>query len=138
MPNELEQQVAELSYLMDDSATVKLAKSNRIIFEADRDQVFEDVPLHWPIFLLSGVIIGLLAIYLASRLKNNNRRFDRLLFSLYHFMVGVILGIPGIGLFLMATLTDHTVTFYNENLIFVNLITFLIIENTESRELFCI
>ena len=44
-----------------------------------------------------------------------------------HFIACLIFGIPGLILFILSLFTDHTVTYYNENLYLANPLTILFI-----------
>ncbi|MBD3225522.1 MAG: DUF4105 domain-containing protein, partial [Caldithrix sp.] len=126
LPDELERQVRELQYTTSDGDTIKLAQSTNIVHAADREAIPETVYLHWPGALLIGLIVGGAAWFLVYwRVNNPNRFSPRAGLSFYHIFIGIIFGIPGLGLTLVASFTDHQVAYYNENLLMINLLTFL-------------
>jgi lysylphosphatidylglycerol synthetase-like protein (DUF2156 family) len=48
------------------------------------------------------------------------------LFGLFNILIGLFAGLFGLFLTLVSLFTDHTITYYNENLFLTNPITFLI------------
>ncbi len=126
LPDELERDVHEMTYV--DSAGIchPLSVNYRIWYNAHRPPVPRTVPRHeigaFFISLLLGFII-VLTVWL--EIKKPYRWFQ-LLFSIYNFILGLILGIPGLILFFTMFFTDHEVTFHNENILLAHPLTLLI------------
>lgn len=127
LPDELERRVGELMIPAEDGSMRPLVSDTNIFYKSDRHPVFEKRPIHWPHALLSGFIIGLLAIALAFWLKSTTNPWAEVSYGIYTTSIGIVLGIPGLLLALLSSFTDHSVTFYNENLIFINPFTSLFI-----------
>lgn len=125
LPDELEHRVGELIIKSEDGKIQPLVSSKYIFYKADRDQVFKNIPLHWPLALLSGIVIGLIAIILVLWLKNSTNPWKNVIYGIYVTILGILIGIPGLFLALLVSFTNHSVTFFNENLIFINPLTFL-------------
>ena len=125
LPDELEYYVGELMIPDKDGKMHPLVSDYYIFYKSDRKPVFKEIPVHWPIALLSGLIIGLFAISIVYWLRNSSNSWTRVIYGIYVTMIGILLGIPGLFLALLSSFTDHSVTYYNENLIFVNPLTFL-------------
>ena len=125
LPDELKARVGELKIPSIDGKFLPLVSDTYYFYKADRNQVYKDVPVHWPLSLLSGSVIGLLAIALVFLMRNSKNPWLRVMYGIYITLIGILIGIPGFILALLASFTNHTVTFYNENLIFVNPLTFL-------------
>jgi len=127
LPEELEQNIAEISYKDDSGNTRKLVESNFTFFQAkDREPLPEGAPSHWPVGLTIGILSAVIVIICTIGYKKN-MRYMKLLFGVIHIMVGIVYGIPGLVLFLMSFFTDHIVTYHNENLLLANPFTFLMI-----------
>lgn len=125
LPDELEYHLGELEIPDEEGKMQPLVSDLNIFYKADRDPVFETIPLHWPLALLSGFVFGLLALALVIWLKNSGNPWTNVIYGIYITLIGMVVGIPGLMLALMASFTEHSVTFYNENLIFINPLTFL-------------
>ena len=125
LPDELEKHIGELEIPDEEGKMQPLVSDSNIFYKANRDPVFEAIPLHWPLALLSGFVIGLLALALVFWLKNSSNPWANVIYGIYITLIGMVVGIPGLMLALMASFTEHSVTFYNENLIFINPLTFL-------------
>ncbi len=127
LPDELERQVLKFSYIDSLGMKHKLAEDRFIFYKAHRPPVPEVPPRHWPYALLIGMLLGLLGTVIAYRF---NKHFDyrwRIVYGTYNFLLGLLIGIPGLTLTFLASFTEHTVTYHNENLLMANMITFLLI-----------
>ena len=65
-----------------------------------------------------GLAIGLMSVFL-------KQRGFRIFYGATSIVAGLAIGISGALLFFMSLFTNHTVTFWNENLFFANVFTFL-------------
>jgi len=127
LPEELERNVADFSYKDDSGHKRKLVKSNHHFFQAkERESLPEGVPAHWPFGLIIGLTSAAISIILAIGYKRRIK-YMRQLFGVYHIVIGIVYGIPGLALFFMSFFTDHVVTYHNENLLLANPFTFLLI-----------
>ena len=127
LPEELERNISEFTYVDQSGNTRKLVESNYTFFQAkDRDPLPEGAPAHWPTGLTIGLLSAVLSVLVAIG-YSRKMKYTRILFSIFHLAVGFIYGIPGLVLFLMSFFTDHTVTYHNENLLLANPFTFLFI-----------
>ena len=127
LPVELERNIADFSYQDEYGDTRKLVKSDYTFFQAkNRVPLPEGAPAHWPIGLIIGLISAVIAIFGAIGYKKNSK-YMRALFGVFHIVIGIVYGIPGLTLFLMSFFTDHVVTYHNENLLLANPFTFLFI-----------
>ncbi|MBN2425487.1 MAG: DUF4105 domain-containing protein [Calditrichaceae bacterium] len=127
LPDELEAHILRLTYPDSTGQDSKLAKEQFTFFKAERAPIPEDAPDHYALMIISGALLALLSfstawyyVYHTTGIKG------RVFFGLYHSILGFIIGLPGLGLGLMASFTDHSVTYYNENLLLSNPLTFLI------------
>ncbi|MBN1407564.1 MAG: DUF4105 domain-containing protein [Calditrichaceae bacterium] len=127
LPDELEKYVGELM-IPDTNDTMRPLVSDRYIFyKSDQNPVYDEIPVHWPLAVLSGLVIGFLAITIVFWLRSSLSSWARVMYGIYLTMIGIVLGIPGLFLAVVSSFTDHSVTYYNENLIFVNPLTFIFI-----------
>lgn len=124
LPSELKEQVESLTYRTPDGDEVPLVEETQLIYEASRDNVpTEPTPL-WPYTGLLGLIAGLLGFWFARSYETTDRKSWRLLLGAHHFLVGLLFGIPGL-VAVVFHFTDHTVTYFNENVLLWNPFTFV-------------
>jgi len=128
LPDELEETVRDLDYETASGETRELVEDTTVFHDADRRRIPEKAPAHWPWALLMGVILGLGAFAWAAWWRRRHEDGTRrVAFGLYNTMVGSLVGIPGLLLFVMSLITNHRVTYWNENLFFANPLTFAIL-----------
>ena len=127
LPEDLEQNIADFSYKDNSGNMRKLVKENYTFFQSKaRDPLPEGAPAHWPLGLVIGFLSAGIAIVGAIGYAKK-KKYVNLLFGIFHILVGIVYGIPGFVLFLMSFVTDHVVTYHNENLLLANPFTILII-----------
>ena len=127
LPEELERNISEFNYLDEAGVRRPLVKSTYTFFNAKgRKPLPAGVPDHWPTGLIIGITSGVLGFILATGLKKN-KKFFQSGFAIYHLIIGIIYGIPGLILLFMSFFTDHIVTYHNENLLLANPFTFLLL-----------
>jgi hypothetical protein len=120
LPSEMEMVMDNLEYDSDEGVLKKIVKNRLVHYESKSVPVVpENAPIHWPYTMIIGIVLGTVSFILIYLNKNK-------LFIFYNMLTGLIFGFIGTLLFLMSTITDHTVTYYNENLFFANPLTFLI------------
>lgn len=125
LPDELERQVDALRYRDETGSQVPLVLTRRTVFAATRAPVPERPPTTWPWVLSFSSAVAGLALGLALWWARGGTGAARVAFGLLELVVGFVYGLPALVLFLMATLTEHKVTHFNENLLLANPITFL-------------
>jgi hypothetical protein len=122
LPMELEAAVAEFTYRDDAGNPVALVSRSATLHDADRPEPDERPALMWPWTLALGLAFAAAALALA-RARSRGRRWGQVGFGLHTCFIGALYGLPGLGLTLAALFTDHTVAYWNENLLLANPIT---------------
>jgi hypothetical protein len=120
LPLKLEKHAADFTYVNPDGERVPLVSETYTLTEAPhRPPVLENPPRPIPLFLSSGVVLAALALFFL-RFQWRDRRILRIGYAAYTSLVCFVLGVIGTVLFFMALFTDHSVTYRNENLLFIN------------------
>jgi hypothetical protein len=125
LPDELERQVASLQVTGSDGQKAPLVAKNWEFYKSDRKPPPEEPPSYGPWMLLLGLAIGGSAVGLAYW-GRRGARLPRVLLGLEQLVLGLVLGFPGTVLMIMWLVTDHTVTYHNENLFLANPLTLLV------------
>jgi hypothetical protein len=125
LPGELERQVAHMQYIDEHGARVPLVSATRVVFEARRPGVPDRPATRWPWALLLGTCAGA-ALCATAWFVARGSRLARVLFGAEHALLGLTLGVLGTVGFLMWTLTEHSVTYGNENQWLANPLTLLL------------
>jgi hypothetical protein len=123
LPDELERLVRSADYIDERGQKQKLVNTAYSVFEARRAPVPAAPNRGWPPLLAFGALLGGLALAL-SRFVAGGSRVARVLLGLHHMLLGVMVGVPGLVLFLFL-FTTWEVTHYNENLFLANPLSFL-------------
>jgi hypothetical protein len=124
LPDELEKQVAEFQVTGADGQKAPLVARGYDYFKSTRTPPPAEPPGYGPWVLLLGLALGGGAVGLAFW-ERKGSRLARVLLAVENMVVGLVLGFPGTALFVMWLITDHTVTFRNENLFLANPLTLL-------------
>ncbi|HEX8701084.1 MAG TPA: DUF4105 domain-containing protein [Myxococcaceae bacterium] len=124
LPDELEKQVGEFQVAGTEGQKVPLVARSYDFFKSTRSPPPSEPPNYGPWVLLVGLALGGGALGLAFW-ERKGSRLARVLLGLENMVVGLALGFPGTALFVMWSITDHTVTFRNENLFLANPLTLL-------------
>jgi hypothetical protein len=127
LPEELEQQVAHMQYVNSRGVHVPLVAASYSVFDAERPPAPGAPNRTWPFTLALGFGFGLAAWLTALWLSRTGSSFARRLLGAQHALFGLLFGLPGLLGFLMWTLTEHTVTYRNENQLLANPLTLLLV-----------
>jgi putative effector of murein hydrolase LrgA (UPF0299 family) len=127
LPEELEHQVARLHYRNAEGQSVPLVESSYVVFEAERPAAPE-----WPNrAYLGGAMVGIGIAFLVAMTafwaSTSAGTLALRVLGLEHAAFGLVFGLPGLLGALMWWLTEHTVTYHNENLLLSNPLTFLLL-----------
>ncbi|MFP2929343.1 DUF4105 domain-containing protein [Pyxidicoccus sp. 3LG] len=126
LPDELEAQVAALQVKGADGQVQSLAsKSWNFHASPTRKRPPAEPPPWGPWILALGLALGGAAVGLAAWERKRGSRVARMLLGLENALLGLVLGLPGTALFIMWLVTNHTVTYRNENLFLANPLTLL-------------
>jgi hypothetical protein len=117
LPAEFEAWLETVTVDGDDGVRRPLVSTRRFIHAARRASAPP------PLSLTTAVTLGVLAGAAIVAIGCWRRR----LVGLLAMLVGLVVGGPGTVLFVMATLTDHHVTWGNENLVFANPLTLMLV-----------
>jgi hypothetical protein len=127
LPDELEKYIKKTVITDSLGNRYALAGKEEIYFKAERTPTPARPAGHALWFLLSGLAIGGFIVFSGFIMRNNPLGWGGTLFGALQALLGILLGIPGIILFVLATFTEHDVTYYNINLFFAHpLFLFLI------------
>lgn len=128
LPIRLENWVEKLEYENDQGEMVELAGDSRIFYDSGRPPLPDKPLTRWPYWLAFGLFVGGLATGIGRwRQWNPEHRGARVAYGVVQMLVGLLIGVLGLGLFVMASFTDHQVTYWNENLFLANPLTFLVL-----------
>ncbi len=124
LPEELEDRVLEFEWEDPDGQVRPLALREHEVYRAeDRPPPPEEPPTHWPWWLLAGMALGAVGVAIGLRGRRRPGRASRIAYGCYHLSVGLLLGLVGLLLGVMAIGTEHTVTYWNQNLFWANPLT---------------
>ncbi len=123
LPQELETLVARTQYVDAQGNTVPLVAEEQVWFKSTRAPVPANPPGYAVVLLLLGLAVGGSAFGLATWHRRTRSRLPRVLLGIENALLGLVLGLPGTALLLMGLVTNHTVTFRNENLLLANPVT---------------
>ncbi|MFU8804582.1 MAG: DUF4105 domain-containing protein, partial [Bradymonadaceae bacterium] len=124
LPQELEERVDEFHYVDENGDLIPLVKERTIYFEGNQPPVPEKPRLLWPWALLLSALGGTLAVVIGRWYRADpGQRRRRVVFGLYHTGMGFLMGVPGLILGMMWLFTEHTVTYWNQNLFWSSPVT---------------
>lgn len=123
LPEELEAQVASTVYVDEAGESKALVARAAQVHLSSREPVPGKPPSYAGWLLALGLVLGGIPVALA--LGRSRSRGRRVLLGVFHSAVGLVFGLPGLVLCLMWLITEHTVTWWNENLLLANPLTFL-------------
>jgi hypothetical protein len=125
LPGELERQVGRMHYVDERGQSVPLVTATQIVFEPERAAVPEWPARSWPWTLLLGCASGAALLLTALWMRRVRSRAARVLLGAQQAVFGLAFGTLGTLGFLMWMLTEHTVTYRNENQLLANPLTLL-------------
>ncbi len=117
LPAELAMSIDNFEYKDADGNLVPLVKNRTVYATSTRAPIPDEPGLLWPFTLLFGLAAAGIAIALARARK-------RRLLGLHTALIGLVFGIPGMILAFFGLFTDHSVTFWNQNIFLANPLTF--------------
>ena len=119
LPAELEAAVSKLMITDENGEISPFVKNKTVYNRAEgRALIPEMPPRRWPIGLIAGAILAILAVLL--RHKAEDSIAARRGFALLSALLTLILGMAGSLLLFMACFTDHSFAYWNQNLLFIN------------------
>lgn len=125
LPDVLAQELAQATYVDATGKRVPLvARTLDYHRSVTRRPVPANPPHDWPWLLGLGALLGLLAIAF-GRLASAGRKLGRVLLGAQSALLGLVLGLPGTILLVMWIVTNHDVTFHDENLFLANPLTLM-------------
>ena len=128
LPEELEQAVLDFEWRDDEGEVRNLSRREHELYRAtDRDPVPSETQTQWPWWLLLGSVLGALGVAIGWMGRRRPGRSGRVGYGLYHLGVGLMIGLPGFVLGAMAVITDHDVTYWNQNLFWANPLTLCVV-----------
>jgi hypothetical protein len=118
LPVQLMEQVRILRVSSPDGTVDPLVMGEATLFEADRQPEAEQAPQRFLLYLATGLVIGLL-VWLLGR-AGSRRRSAAIGFVAISFLIALAIGTFGTIITLFWAMTDHAVTYNNENLLQAN------------------
>ena len=126
LPDELEVQLQTLQVKRADGSVRPLVKKQWNWFKSNRAPPPAVAPNWIPWELLVGLLLAGLA-HLLGHWGRDGKKLPRVLLGLYTALLGCVLGVLGLALGFLMSLTDHDVTFGNENIFQANPVSFLLL-----------
>ena len=126
LPDELEAQLQTLQVKRADGSVRPLVKKQWNWFKSNRAPPPAVAPNWIPWELLVGLLLAGLA-HLLGHWGRDGKKLPRVLLGLYTALLGCVLGVLGLALGFLMSLTDHDVTFGNENIFQANPVSFLLL-----------
>jgi hypothetical protein len=121
LPEELERLLDTTSYQDSHGARVTLVSGRRTLFDAHTAPVPEQPAKSWPLLLMLGTFIAIVALALADRVQPGQKlNFYRICYAALTAAVGIGAGLFGLLLLGLWAFSDHAVTYGNENLLLAN------------------
>lgn len=127
LPDELEKQVLALAVTDSSGVSRPLVSDYVILHKGHHPAVPATVPAHWLPALLYGLLIGLLLLGFAWLARKNFMSWWGTCYGALQALLGLFMGLPGLILFLMSNFTEHSVTYHNENLFFIQPLFLLLV-----------
>jgi hypothetical protein len=127
LPEELELQVARMRYRDEHGALVPLVATSYSVFDAARPPVVATPNRAWIVALAIGLAFAAAAQLCVHAWLRSKSAWPRRLLGIQHAVYGFVFGLLGLLGFLMWTLTEHAVTYRNENQLLANPLTLLLL-----------
>jgi hypothetical protein len=125
LPRELANIASKMSYQDSTGRQIPLVADSYYFHKSENGRRIPDkAPVHyWPVGFFLGLLIASFVLFFAFLSRHGHPNY----FKYSTLVTGIFLGFPGLALFLLSFFTDHTVTYYNENLLLINPLTFAVI-----------
>ncbi len=124
LPNELIRYLAH-SNINTGPNNSPLAPSLRVLEEGRIPENSHGIK-YAPWDLILGFLVGIIALSLAM-LSTRHPQTGRRILAFWSGFFALLIGIPGTVLFYFCTLTEHTYTYWNENILFANPLTLALV-----------
>ena len=125
LPEELERLLDTTGYVNSRGARVALVSGKRTLFDAGTARVPEQPATSWPLLLMVGTVIAIIALVLADRVQPGQVNIYRIGYALLTAAVGICVGLFGSLLVSLWAFSDHVVAYGNENLLLANPVTLI-------------
>jgi hypothetical protein len=124
LPDELARIASQLRYIDSTGKQIPLVSDSYYFNKRINGKPIPDkAPIHyWPVGFFLGLFIAGIILLFAFLSRNGKTVY----FKYSTFLIGLLLGFPGMVLFFASLFTDHTVAYHNENLFLANPLTFLV------------
>ncbi|RAL20538.1 hypothetical protein DL240_15980 [Lujinxingia litoralis] len=123
LPEVLEEAVLDFSWVDAQGNEQPLVLRTHQVHRSSREPVPQVPPTHWPIWLVVGVVLGAGGLVWGRAYGRRATRVRRVMWGAHLAGMGLLMGGLGTGLFVMASFTDHEVTFWNLNVLLANPLT---------------
>ena len=120
LPEELERLLNTTSYQDSHGARVALVSGRRVLFDAHTEPLAERPDRSWPLLLMLGTSIAIVALALADRVRPGQVNFSRICYAALTAAVGISAGLLGSLLLSLWAFSNHVVAHGNENLLLAN------------------
>lgn len=124
LPGELLAQIEALEYTDETGNRRRLVPKTEIIYKSERPKVPNMPSSKWWWTWLIGVVLGGAGFHFARKWETTGQTTWKVALGGQHFLVGMLFGIPGLVAVLFH-FTEHTITWWNENLLLWSPLTFM-------------
>jgi hypothetical protein len=120
LPDEFERLLDTTSYQDSHGARVALVSGRRTLFDAHTEPLAAQPAKSWPVMLMLGTLIAIIALALADRVNPGQVNVYRVCYAALTAAVGIGAGLFGSLLLSLWVFSDHVVAHGNENLLLAN------------------
>ncbi len=124
LPSELLDRIEALEFTDESGSRKKLVPETVVVFKSNRPAVPHLPSSKWWWTALFGLFMGGTGFLFARRWETTHVTKWRLLLGGHHFLVGLLFGLPGL-VSVLFHFSDHTITYWNENMLLWSPLTFL-------------
>jgi hypothetical protein len=120
LPAEMANHITEFTYTDSSGETRQLVSNIEYFYEShDRIQASETARPRWPRQFAVGLALALI-LGLLFFTQTKSPPFGQVTLGIFHTLIALAFGFPGLLLFFMSTFTAHDYTYHNINLLFCN------------------